>query len=131
MKINEDFLLKPKYTDYVESQGNTNNWKWRKWHSGFCEIVAYKQHENITVTTSSAGTYYNDSTGRKTLQLPFHLTHEYGLTVFETPSHSSSLYVYNCYVAADGNNLVTDFRSHGSSTNAVCAVWYYITGAWK
>ena len=129
MKINEDFLPKIEYVDYVESTGTTDGWYWRKWHSGFCELFKYVQYSGLTMTTASAGTYYGaNGAADKNDTLPFSVTPLF-IGSMERSSRASGNYLY--WSRINGNKLYSAFRRFASGSNTTCAVEWSIRGLWK
>lgn len=44
--------------DYIESQGTTGSWKWRKWHSGIAEMWAIFEATSLAVNNEWGSVYY-------------------------------------------------------------------------
>ena len=115
-------------TDYVVERGTSGDWTYCKWNSGFCEMWGAISYSGITCNTSSSGTYYNDTSGTKTITVPI-ITNIQNIIMHEQASQTSGIWAYRA--SASSANLTTNFRAHASQSNAVCAVAYYLTGTWK
>lgn len=47
--------------DYIESQGTTGKWTWRKWHSGIAEMWATFDTGKLVMTSQTWGALYTAS----------------------------------------------------------------------
>lgn len=112
--------------DYVVEQGTDNSWTYRKWNSGLFEAWRYYQASSMTITTSSAGTYYG---GEKLIPLPSFVVTITGTTYGNAPSQSSGVYIYE--TVRDNSNLKVVYRAHASTSNASCGGVFHIFGTWK
>ena len=115
-----------KAADYIIETGTTDGWKWRKWNSGRVEMTGWNQFTGIKLDRASNGTYYSDTTGYKTLTLPFSLSSVDYLGATETSSRASGVYVY--YTRISGSTLTTEFRAFANIESGPCGVMYYIIG---
>ena len=114
-------------TLYVVDSGTDNDWEYRKWSDGTYEAWRYYQATGLTMTTSSAGTYYSESTGVKTLSFPsFHTNWLQGYATM-APSQGSGIIIYQ--VKAD-NGFKIIFRAHASTSNSSCGCNLYLRGRW-
>lgn len=115
-----------KATDYIIETGTTDGWKWRKWNSGRIEMTGWNQFTGIKLDMTSGGTYYSETTGSKTLTLPFTLSSVDYIGTRETSSRASGIYVY--YARINGSTLTTEFRAFSNMASAPCGVMYHIIG---
>lgn len=51
-------LLADLGADYIESQGTTGSWTWRKWHSGIAEMWAIFEATSLAVNNEWGSVYY-------------------------------------------------------------------------
>lgn len=51
-------LLADLGADYIESQGTTGSWTWRKWHSGIAEMWAIFEATSLAVNNAWGSVYY-------------------------------------------------------------------------
>ena len=117
----------PPSTVYIVETGTDNNWAYRKWSDGTYEAWQYYQATGLTMTTSSMGTYYNESTGTKTLSFPsFHTNWLQGYAT-NAPTQSSGVYVYQVNA---NNGFYISFRAHASTSNGSCGCNLYLRGRW-
>ena len=115
-----------KAADYVTETGTTDGWKWIKWNSGRIEMIGWNQFTGIKLDRASNGTYYSDSTGSKSLTLPFTLNSVDYIGTRETNSRASGVYVY--YARISGSTLTTEFRAFANIDSGPCGVMYHIIG---
>lgn len=45
--------------EYIVEQGGNDDWTWRKYSSGLCEIWGYFRHENVAVTNAQGNGFYS------------------------------------------------------------------------
>lgn len=115
-------------TDFVVAQGTSGIWTYRKWNSGAYEAWGEYEASGMTLTTSSAGTYYG-SNGAKEIALPsWSLSCTFAVAQ-EQLSRSSGVYIYN--ISRTATKLTVDYRAHASSSNALCGGMFYVKGTWK
>ena len=126
--------VKDALIDYIVSQGTTTSapiWTWRKWKSGLAECWGRFDCSGLTMNTASAGTYYNDTSGKKTFNYPSGLFTSVasvtGLTC--QGSRGSGVFIYSCENTSTSQCKV-NFRSHASSSNTVCPVFIHSIGRW-
>lgn len=124
---------------YVVEDGTTSNsWDYRLWSDGTYEAWRSANFTGITVTSSSAGTYYGTG-GEKSLGVPtFPNNSNTGIKSAEATenggSHSSGVYVYGVNTSgATGPNssFIVIFRAHASTSNGNCGVDLYIRGTYS
>ena len=118
--------------DYITDYGTDGNWRYRKYNSGWAECWGNFAFTGITVTTSSAGTYYNASTGKKSQSLPSGLfTSVHSANAHDGQgTHSSGVYVYD--VGGLSTTAVDlNFRAHASTSNGNAPAYIHVYGSWK
>lgn len=125
---------------YVIEKGTTSNdWDYRLWSDGTYEAWRSYGFTNITVNTSSAGTYYNSSTGVKDLTVPqfsgyTNTSVTYAQGTENESTHSSGVYIYaidkSSATGSSGSIKIT-FRAHASTSTGSCGVDIYIKGTYS
>lgn len=118
--------------DYITEYGTSGDWYYRKYNSGYAECWGQFQFSGITVTSSSAGTYYHSTTGIKSQSLPSGLftSVSYAEATEGKGTHASGVYIYNIN-ALSTSSVSLQFRAHASTSNGGCPAFIKVYGAWK
>lgn len=119
--------------DYIVEQGTDNGWKYRKWNNGDYDAWRDYNSTGMSLTSSSAGTYYNGTVGNgiKNITLPsFNVGLNFYATANPTPSISSGVYIYSLG-RLDETTLQVGYRAHASTSSGVCNGTFHVHGRWK
>lgn len=57
-ELKSDIAASASGVDYIESQGTTGSWTWRKWHSGIAEMWAIFEATSLVVNNAWGSVYY-------------------------------------------------------------------------
>lgn len=118
--------------DYVVDYGtDTAGWVWTKWNSGRAECYGNFAFDSITVTTSSAGTYWANS-GIKSKALPSGLFTSVACAEISpgNGTHSSGVYPYDVN-ALSTTEIKVQFRAFALTSNGNCPAFIKIYGSWR
>ena len=118
--------------DYVVDYGTTTaGWIWTKWNSGRAECYGNFAFDSITVTTSSAGTYWANS-GIKSKALPSGLFTSVACAEISpgNGTHSSGVYPYDVN-ALSTTEIKVQFRAFASTSNGNCPAFIKVYGSWR
>ena len=125
--------------DYIESQGTTGKWTWRKWHSGVAEMWAKFDAPSLTMTSQTWGPLYTASwmgleANKKARQYPFAFVEN--PVVSATPTVTSG----NIWLATNTENDLGTRLTHAPAYQCVRAsdatvnspqISYYVVGRYK
>lgn len=125
--------------DYIESQGTTGKWTWRKWHSGVAEMWANFDSDSLSMTAQTWGPLYTASwmglaANKKAREYPF--------AFIENPIVSATPTVGrgNIWLATNFENDVGTRLTHAPAYQCVRAsdavvtalqISYYVVGRYK
>lgn len=113
--------------DYVIERGSTaDGWRYAKWKSGWCEMLGSHQYSGMSLTKSSAGTYYGNA---ETITVPDPMKTIVHADANKTGNISSGTLIYEHWYT--GKNITTNFRAHSSISSASCGVRWHVYGYWK
>lgn len=125
-------------TDYVESQGATGSWTWRKWASGIAEMWATFEATSLTVDNAWGSVYYgswmNSTINKNGRKYPFAFTSVPFVTA--TPYSSST----DFWLLTDSANNLGTPQTYapayacvlpGKTTISNPKIHYYVTGKYK
>lgn len=125
--------------DYIESQGTTWKWTWRKWHSGIAEMWATFDTGTLTMTAQTWGALYTASwmsleVNKKAREYPFAFIEN--PIVSATPTVTSG----NIWLATNTENDIGTRLTHAPAYQCVRAsdatvnspqISYYVVGRYK
>lgn len=125
--------------DYIESQGTTGKWTWRKWHSGVAEMWANFDSYSLEMTSQTWGALYTASwmgleVNKKARQYPFAFVEN--PVVSATPTVQGA----NFWLATNTENDVGTRLTHAPAYQCVRAsdavvrapqISYYVVGRYK
>lgn len=125
--------------DYIESQGTTGKWTWRKWHSGVAEMWATFDSDSLSMTAQTWGPLYTASwmglaANKKAREYPFVFIEN--PVVSATPTVTSG----NIWLATNTENDVGTRLTHAPAYQCVRAsdaivkapqISYYVVGRYK
>lgn len=125
--------------DYIESQGTTGKWTWRKWASGIAEMWAKFDAPSLTMTSQTWGPLYTASwmsleVNKKARAYPFAFIEN--PVVSATPTVGSG----NIWLATNTENDVGTRLTHAPAYQCVRAsdavvnapqISYYVVGRYK
>ena len=114
--------------NYVIEEGESNSFAYRKWKNGTYEAWTSYTATSLTLTSSSAGTYYGGSA--TTLNLPSFSTYVGYISYAVTSPTSSGVYIYRVYPNAAGTQLSVEYRAHASTSGGTCGTSIYVRGNW-
>lgn len=125
--------------DYIESQGLTGKWRWRKWASGVAEMWANFDSDSLSMTAQTWGALYTASwmglaANKAARQYPFAFVEN--PVVSATPTVGSG----NIWLATNTENDVGTRLTHAPAYQCVRAsdatvnspqISYYVVGRYK
>lgn len=125
--------------DYIESQGTTGKWTWRKWASGIAEMWATFDIGELEMETQTWGALYTASwmglaVNRAARAYPFAFTAN--PVVSATPTTGGA----NCWLATNNENDIGTRLTHAPAYQLVRAspatvrspqISYYVIGKYK
>ena len=125
--------------DYIESQGTTGKWTWRKWHSGIAEMWAKFDAPSLTMTSQTWGPLYTASwmsleVNKKAREYPFAFIEN--PVVSATPTVTNG----NIWLATNTENDIGTRLTHAPAYQCVRAsdavvnapqISYYVVGRYK
>lgn len=125
--------------DYIESQGTTGKWRWRKWASGIAEMWANFDSSSLSMTAQTWGPLYTASwmgleVNKKARQYPFPFIE--APVVSATPTVQGA----NFWLATNTENDVGTRLTHAPAYQCVRAsdaivrapqISYYVVGRYK
>lgn len=125
--------------DYIESQGTTGKWTWRKWASGIAEMWATFDTDKLEMTSQTWGPLYTASwmglaANKKAREYPFAFIEN--PVVSATPTVTSG----NIWLATNTENNLGTRRTHAPAYQCVRAsdatvnspqISYYVVGKYK
>ena len=115
-------MLKAHNTMYITETGTNNSWVYVKWSNKTYE--AWRSYSGkYSMTSSSAGTYYNATP--ISISLPSFSTSVTNTQATPHASLGSGVFVYTF-----NSNGQLSFRSHASSSNADVSAYLYLRGTW-
>lgn len=120
-------ILKCLYTS-----GTDNGWTYKKYMDGTYEAWRTYNATGMSLTSASAGTYYNATVGNgiKNITLPsFNVGTDYVAFANPMPSISSGVYIYSVG-KLNATTLQIGYRAHASTTGGVCNGMFYVRGNW-
>ena len=131
-------LLTDLGADYIESQGTTGSWTWRKWHSGIAEMWAVFGATSLAVNNAWGSVYYgtwmNSTANKNGRKYPFAFTDTPVVTA--TPYSPST----DFWLLTDSQNNLGTPKTYapayacvlpGSTTITNPQIHYYVTGKYK
>lgn len=131
-------LLADLGADYIESQGTTGSWTWRKWHSGIAEMWAVFEATSLAVNNAWGSVYYgtwmNSTANKNGRKYPFAFTDTPVVTA--TPYSPST----DFWLLTDSINNLGTPKTYapayacvlpGSTTITNPQIHYYVTGKYK
>lgn len=131
-------LLADLGADYIESQGTTGVWTWRKWHSGIAEMWAVFGATSLAVNNAWGSVYYgtwmNSTANKNGRKYPFAFVDT--PVVIATPYSSST----DFWLLTDSQNNLGTPQTYapayacvlpGSTTITNPQIHYYVTGKYK
>ena len=116
----------------VYTTGTDNGWTYKKYADGTYEAWRTYNATGMSLTSASAGTYYNGTVGNgiKNITLPsFNVGTSYFAFANSMPSISSGVYIYSIG-RLSATTLQIGYRAHASTTNGVCNGMFYVRGNW-
>lgn len=125
--------------DYIESQGTTGKWRWRKWASGVAEMWANFDSDSLSMTAQTWGALYTASwmgleANKKAREYPFAFVEN--PVVSATPTVTSG----NIWLATNTENNLGTRLTHAPAYQCVRAndaivkapqISYYVVGRYK
>lgn len=125
--------------DYIESQGTTGKWTWRKWASGIAEMWAKFDAPSLTMTSQTWGPLYTASwmgleVNKKARAYPFAFIEN--PVVSATPTVTNG----NIWLATNTENDIGTRLTHAPAYQCVRAsdavvnapqISYYVVGRYK
>ena len=132
-------LLADLGADYIESQGTTGSWTWRKWHSGIAEMWAVFGADTLAMTAQTWGDLYTASwmgvaINKSARQYPFAFVDQPAVTA--TPIADGA----NFWCATNTENDTGTSLTHAPAYQCVRAsdatlknprISYYVVGRYK
>lgn len=119
-------LLEAVSVDYIVEEGtDSNNWTYRKWNSGKCELW-YSSTVTLTINWVTGNVY--QTSAYTTLSYPFTLTDvTFGTVIPSTTSYGVWSFVDEISTASIKYHVMASLSRTSKAYN-ICA---YIVGKWK